>query len=300
MSGFSLPQYAKVAAFLFIVSALSSFAEARTWKDSTGKYAVEAELVEMTEDVVVLKKADNQEVRVPLARLSATDRRYVARQQAHKRPRALPATVDLRPTFLRWKLAPKRQGKRNTCSVCVTTSAFEYAASRRLDRGVPLSVEYLNWACNRVIKNETKDRGQFFHDLLKGFDAHGLCEERHMPYQARFTNPQPTASAMENAKEMTALGFKVHLIKPWSKEAGLTREQFSQTKSVLANGWPVSAGSHHSLLLVGYGDDARSPGGGAFIVADSGKGAFDTRTYESIATSVFDVFWVEVSLERKP
>jgi hypothetical protein len=172
--------------------------------------------------------------------------------------------------------------------------------SRKLDRGVPLSVEYLNWACNRVIKNDTQDRGQFFHDLLKGFDAHGLCEEKNMPYQARFTNPQPPSAAMESAKEVAALGFDVHIIKPWSKEAGLTPKQFIQVRRALADGWPVCAGSHHSLLLIGYGDDPRSPGGGAFLVADSGKGAFDTRTYESITTSVFDVFWIEVRLEREP
>ena len=118
-----------------------------------------------------------------------------------------------------------------------------------------------------------------------------------MPYQARFSNPQPTAAAQENAKQVAAQGFQVQFIKPWSKEAGLTREQFTQIKSVLAQGWPVCAGSHHSLLLVGYVDNSASPGGGTFIVSDSGKGAYDTRTYEFVATKMFDIFSVQVPPE---
>lgn len=83
--------------------------------------------------------------------------------------RPLPEKVDLRPQFDKWKLPPRAQDARNTCSVFVTVGAFEFASSKRHDRAMPFSVEYSNWASNRVIRNSTVDRGQLFHDRLKGW-----------------------------------------------------------------------------------------------------------------------------------
>lgn len=48
----------------------------RTWTSSDGKYQTEARLVEVKDDAVVLEKADGSQVTVPLARLSATDRKF--------------------------------------------------------------------------------------------------------------------------------------------------------------------------------------------------------------------------------
>jgi CubicO group peptidase (beta-lactamase class C family) len=50
---------------------------ARKWSDATGKFSVEAELVEVKAGNVVLKKAGGAEVTVPLARLSQLDRQYL-------------------------------------------------------------------------------------------------------------------------------------------------------------------------------------------------------------------------------
>jgi CubicO group peptidase (beta-lactamase class C family) len=50
---------------------------ARKWSDTTGKFSVEAELVEVKADKVVLRKAGGAEITVPLARLSQVDRRYL-------------------------------------------------------------------------------------------------------------------------------------------------------------------------------------------------------------------------------
>lgn len=49
----------------------------RTWSDDSGKFSVEAELVEVQGDKVVLRKAGGTEITVPIARLSANDRRYL-------------------------------------------------------------------------------------------------------------------------------------------------------------------------------------------------------------------------------
>lgn len=49
----------------------------RIWADATGKFSVEAELVKVVGDSVVLRTADGTERTVALARLSAADRQYV-------------------------------------------------------------------------------------------------------------------------------------------------------------------------------------------------------------------------------
>ncbi len=55
-----------------------SSAAARTWSDSSGSFKVEATYLGLSEDKVVLRKMDGQEVSVPLFRLSIQDQRFVA------------------------------------------------------------------------------------------------------------------------------------------------------------------------------------------------------------------------------
>ena len=208
--------------------------------------------------------------------------------------RALPEKVDLCPQFAKWKLPPRAQGTRNTCSVFVTVGAFEFALSKRHERGMPLSVEYSNWAANRVVRNSTEDRGQFFHHLLKGYERQGLCREELMPYEEKFQNTPPTDAAKQDAEATRKLGFKIHWIRPWSKESGLTDKQFDEIRQTLAKGWPVCAGSDHSRLLVGYVDDAKQPGGGKFLTRDSGLGDYGEVTYDWARRHVYDLFWIEL------
>lgn len=214
-----------------------------------------------------------------------------------KLTRELPHAVDLRPDFEKLGLMPRRQGKRNTCSVFTTTAAIEFAVSKQSGKGTPLSVEYLNWACNQVIGNQSADRGQFFHHLLAGFAKYGLCTDEQMPYQRRF-DPSliPTTETTASAKEILDQNLTIHWINPWEKEPGLSEEQLLEIKRVLARGWPVAAGSSHSRLLVGYVDDAQKPGGGTFYTKDSGSGKFASVDYEFVRTKVSDVFWVEAPL----
>lgn len=222
-------------------------------------------------------------------------------RQVEERPAELPKSVDLRPQLESWGLLPRSQGSRNTCSVFVTAGALEFAVSRHYARGTVLSVEYLNWACNRVIRNETADRGQFFHDLLRGFEAHGICPETDMPYQARFDPAlRPSEKAMASAGEIRKLGVRIHWINPWKPQPGLTDDHLRRIKAVLAGGYPVAAGSSHSRLLVGYADDARQPGGGLFLTKDSGAAAFASITYAFAKEMVGDVFWVEAPSKASP
>lgn len=57
---------------------LADTAGARTWTDDTGAFQVEADLVSVNGNNVTLKKPDGQVVAVPLNRLSADDRKFVA------------------------------------------------------------------------------------------------------------------------------------------------------------------------------------------------------------------------------
>ncbi len=204
--------------------------------------------------------------------------------------------VDLRPRLAKWGIQPRRQGRRGTCSVFVVTGALEYALARKLDQGMHLSVEYLNWASNKAIERDRD--GGFFHDILKGFDAYGVCREEQLPYRAGFDPKlQPGEEALQTAREIRERGFVVHWINPWKKEAGLTDEHVAQIKAVLGAGWPAAAGSHHSILLVGYIDDPSHAGGGHFIARDSGSGGYTEPTYAFVKEKVGDVFWIEAPVE---
>ena len=70
---------------LTLVSAVSA-ALARTWTDTSGKFSIEAELVQVEEGKVQLRKPDGSLVTVPLAKLSDGDRRYL-----ESREKAVPA-----------------------------------------------------------------------------------------------------------------------------------------------------------------------------------------------------------------
>ena len=50
----------------------------------------------------------------------------------------------------------------------------------------------------------------------------------------------------------------------------------------------------HSVLLVGYTDDPRQPGGGTVLIRNTGKGVQDGAiTYEYLRAYVNDAAWVE-------
>ena len=52
-------------------------AESRTWKDTTGRFSIDAELIEHDDSQVVLKKPSGEEITVPLSKLSAADRAFI-------------------------------------------------------------------------------------------------------------------------------------------------------------------------------------------------------------------------------
>jgi CubicO group peptidase (beta-lactamase class C family) len=74
---------------LLVLSAQTSWA--RKWSDASGKFSLEAELVEVKAGKVVLRKVDGSEITLSVARLSQADRRYLA-------SRGKPAPSPTEPT----------------------------------------------------------------------------------------------------------------------------------------------------------------------------------------------------------
>lgn len=240
-----------------------------------------------------------------------------------------PASIDLRPNFKAWGLAPRRQGGRGTCSVFTVTGAIEYALAKRDGgRGTHLSVEYLNWASNDAIRHQAD--GGFFSDLWKGYLRHGICPEADMPYQAEYDPKlRPSDAARQSARELRRAGLRLRWIKEWDVKTGLTDEQFLAIKDTLIKGWPVCGGFRwpkkerwdksadggavlrmaapadvfdgHSVLLVGYRDDAALPGGGAFLIRNSGGGEADAALpYAYVRAYMNDAAWIAPADEPSP
>ena len=228
----------------------------------------------------------------------------------------LPTAVDLRPAFREWKLSPRRQGARPTCSAFTVAGALEYAAAKCQGHGTRLSVEFLNWAANQV-RGDTNDGG-FFSDLWRGYAAYGIAVEKEMPYQAQFDPTRsPSAAALADAKSRLDLGLRLHWIKKWNVHTGLTDEHMTRIKRTLSRGWPVCGGFRwpkqeawvsdvlqmcpsnavrdgHSVLLVGYRDDAAQPGGGVFLFRNTARNGWDGYMPYTFAQAYMnDAVWVD-------
>jgi hypothetical protein len=227
-----------------------------------------------------------------------------------------PGAVDLRSNFQRWGLAERRQGSRGTCSAFTVASALEFAVAKRQGHCPRLSVEFLNWAANRT-GNDAADGG-FFSDLWNGFAAYGICAEDDMPYAAKFDPAaQPSAAALADAKTRLPLGLRLHWIKEWNVNTGLTDEHLAGIRRTLGEGWPVCGGFRwpnqaswvdgvlrmcpsnavydgHSVLLVGYRDDAAQPGGGVFLFRNTaGEGRDGSMPYAYARAFMNDAAWVD-------
>jgi len=235
----------------------------------------------------------------------------------------LPAAVDLRPMFQKWGLPLRSQGGRGTCSVFALTGALEYALASRQQTGTVMSVEFLNWASNQATSNSAD--GGFFSDLWAGYEHYGICPESDLPYSKIFNpNLHPDKAALQQAKETAGANLQLHWIKPWNVNTGLTEEQFLQIKRTLSRGWPVCGGFRwpkheawqneilqmvpasevfdgHSVLLVGFKEDASQPGGGVFLIRNSGGGAHDgALPYDYVRAYMNDGAWIQPASEIKP
>lgn len=227
----------------------------------------------------------------------------------------LPQRVDLRSEFGKWGLPLRQQGARGTCSVFTMTGAIEYALAEQRGRGTVLSVEFLNWAAHQGKANPGD--GGYFSDLWNGYEHYGVCAETNLAYRPTFDPTlRPDEKALTEAKKTKRAHLRLEWIKPWDVKTGLTVEQFLNLQQTLAAGWPVCAGFRwpkheawheqilqmvpatevfdgHSILLVGYREDQVQPGGGVFLIRNTGGGLADGAVpYDYVRAYVNDAAWV--------
>jgi hypothetical protein len=227
-----------------------------------------------------------------------------------------PPAVDLRPMFDAYGLDRSQQGNRNTCSVFTLAGSLEFAIAKRQGHTPRLSVEFLNWAANKTCGKD--EDGGFFSDLWNGYAKYGICAASELPYQSRFDpSATPPPEALADAKKRLGLGLRPNWIKKWDVTTGLSESVFLAIKTTLAKGWPVSGGLRwpkrekwskdvlqmcgpeavrdgHSVLLVGYHDDATQGGGGVFIFRNtSGPGQDGLMPYEYARAYMNDAIWID-------
>lgn len=204
--------------------------------------------------------------------------------------------VDLRPELNRLGLSIKKQGGRNTCAVFALTGALEFALAKKMNRGIRLSEEYLNWTGN-VATGQGND-GATFPELVEGFNRWGICRENLMPYLAsQSTFRAPGAAAFDDALNIWKMGFARHWI---TRGRTLTHADLEEVKKVMRAGFPVCGESSHCLLLIGYQDDPRQPGGGTFLTRNSATVRYETMSYAEAAQKFYSLLWIEIPDNKKP
>ena len=206
---------------------------------------------------------------------------------AQKQPE-LPRAANLAPEFQKLDLPAREQGDRGDCSLFAITGAVNYELAREHPKAPrPLSEEFLIWASDEAT-GAKGDQAMFYKAVL-GLNAHGICANSLMPYQAKPNpNRKPSPEAVNEAKAYSHR-WAVHWIKRWDVTQRLTDAQLYAIKQAIADGHPVASGLRwptkgddlievppadkvsdgHSVLLVGYEDDAKKPGGGIFVFRNS-------------------------------
>jgi hypothetical protein len=144
-----------------------------------------------------------------------------------------------------------------------------------------------------------------FYEALSGLNALGICNEKLMPYQAH-SDPRraPSPVALADAEKRSGR-WQAQWIKRWDLKNPLSEGQLRAIKVALADGHPVACGLRwpkllagheliqvpkphdvfdgHSILLVGYEDHAKYPGGGAFVFRNSNGPGWGIHGYGEIS-----------------
>lgn len=157
--------------------------EYRKWTSAKGKFAVEAKLVELTEDadgviVVVIANEEGKQTRVPLEKLSARDQGYVEGRQASRAGLAdigrkpdgeLPPSEDM-PSTDDWKIV--------SASARAAIKKYERAErdrieknGKRLDRNQEELAQALKRAVKAANRTGNKDDAARIRDAIADLSA---------------------------------------------------------------------------------------------------------------------------------
>lgn len=208
--------------------------------------------------------------------------------------------IDLRPSIKRMGMSIRNQGRRGTCSVFAITFCLEYALAELTNMGYVnnLSEEFQNHVANLATGRE--DDGDFFHNIVDGYEEYGVAPESAWPYDTAknaydFSSVSLSATVYNNAKVWTEKGLKLRpiWIRPNDGNPGLTNTQFKFLKDYIERGVPIAIGRAHSMVIVGYEDNASYNGGGRFIIRNSygdwrDDSGYVYQSYRFIQDSLYD------------
>jgi hypothetical protein len=232
---------------------------------------------------------------------------------------ALPTNVDLTPEFQRLDLPAHAQGDRDVCSLFAVTGIADFENARHGPGKQPcLSEEFLIWAARQ---STGKDHDQaMFYEAVHGLNLLGICCEELMPYVAKAGRRQPSPKALADARQR-AERWQVHWIRRWNVSRPMSDAQLQGIKRALAQGHPVACGLRwpnklsgssilsdnppggvsdgHSIVFVGYTDDAAAPGGGTFRFRNSfgpswGDHGYGVMSYAYLRKYANDALWLSL------
>jgi len=230
----------------------------------------------------------------------------------------LPKSVNLAPEFQKLGLPAREQGDRDTCSLSAVTGAASFELARENPKKAhQLSEEFLIWAGNEA--SGAKGDQAMFYKAVMGLNSLGICSDTQMPYEAK-SDParKPSTAALKEARA-NAHRWEVHWIKRWDVTQQLSETQLHEIRHAIAEGFPVVCGLRwpkkgsdlidvsavdkvfdgHSILLVGYEDDAKRPGGGVFVFRNSagpkwGNDGYSQMSYAYVRTYANDSMWLKL------
>jgi hypothetical protein len=231
----------------------------------------------------------------------------------------LPSAVDLAPEFQKLGLSAEAQGDRDVCSLFAVTALADFEAARHGGPVPRRSAEFLIWAARKSTGH--KGEQAMFYEAVHGLNTLGICAKALMPYSARPNlSVQPSKKQLANAREL-AQRWRVHWIRRWDVTRPLTGAELDAIKAALAAGHPVACGVRwpkqltgsailavprpadvfdgHSIALVGFEDDPRINGGGAFRFRNTfgagwGENGNGRMSYAYVRTYANDALWLEL------
>lgn len=219
-------------------------------------------------------------------------------------------SADLRPTILNYDIKVKEQGSRNTCSVFAVTFLLEYMTAKSAGKtGVDFSEEYLNFVTNKV-KGQVDD-GDFFENIAAGYRDYGIVNESVLPYKTAFDENYAAPDTMLQSGKANRF-LKLSMIRGNDGTWGLTDAHIDSMMKSLDAGIPISGGfkvtsdsnletkkfgnitmwyslknkedfGGHSMPIVGYRSSPLIPGGGYFVVRNSGGSGWGDNGYGYIS-----------------
>ena len=181
-----------ILAVLVCCSTARSESESRQWSDATGKFKIEAKLLEVKGGKAILLKADGKKVEVPVDKLSAADQKYIEDNDDPFKAPATPAPSTPAPsTPAPATTAPTTPGASNTASSKGKPWDPPNFKSLRQVPGLPKKDKKV-WALEPVVtKSNLAERVE-----LPAFDFHdrpsGVLSVNGEWYALLLTNPFKT------------------------------------------------------------------------------------------------------------